>query len=396
MNFKINIYTANHGKVEGIEDYIKNLHYIFESRGFEVKNSRGLNENAINIVIDEFTNFPSNLFIKEFRARHPETPIILVATEFVERKYFVSSFNHFGSIFESAFLSWIDLGLRNKRTDFIKSSPTQWLKSIALLPIIPLYIIKLAFSIQSLKSMLKRSDSWLQGLKRGTHQQIYMHMRYLGFQSMIECADAIIMSHDLIRPGIVPFAEKNNVPVIGTFFPECSDDTCKEEMLKGKDLCIEISGSVTLYRSRQLRKIARDTTIFGMHHQFKAPRKRSFGDNANGARAAFSLHPPQTKTWKYASPTRIYRALFVDKNIPVITKNFKQHPIEEACLNYDGGMTLLKMCQLYEKPEMLKEYINANVKPYLAIASKNNNALLKKLMSLPAVDSFHKNSGLQP
>ena len=38
-------------------------------------------------------------------------------------------------------------------------------------------------------------------------------------------------------------------------------------------------------------------------------------------RGAYSLHPPQSETWRYASPTRIYRALCIDYNMPILTKN---------------------------------------------------------------------------
>lgn len=66
MDSRLFIYTGNHGKQDGIEDYLTLCKNVFGSRGFQVEVSTTLHINSTNIIIDEFTNYIENKSIAAF------------------------------------------------------------------------------------------------------------------------------------------------------------------------------------------------------------------------------------------------------------------------------------------------------------------------------------------
>lgn len=379
----VNLYVANHGKVGGIEDYIENLKYIFESRGFEFAVSRELRVCDVNIIIDEFSNYSQNKIICDFKDAWPNVPIVFLLTEFIERKFFVSSFNHFGSLLDSAALAWIDMFLRRVRPDFERPSFITYLRAVVFLPVVP---IKILFLIFGKREQLVAGFWGRQGLRKrvagGISKLFYMHMRYLGLRAMLRNADGIVLSHDAVRVGLSQFLQDFKIPLIGTFHPEALAEQIKNALLANKEPYVEITGTVTSFRASALKRLARDIVIFGLHHTFMAPKVRPFGVQVEESTAAFSLHPPQTKNWKYASPTRLFRAFYVDGGIPVITKHFNQHPIEDACIFYGGGRTLEQMRKLYFDPVAKMEYFDNKIAPYLNNARTHNDRLIKRLREI--------------
>ena len=114
----INLFVSNHGKLDGIEDYIDILQRMFEDSELELVVSKKLDPSCTNIIIDEFTNFYQNSKIRTFREATPHTPLILIATEFIEGKHLVRSFNHFGNLTDSAIIAMFNVFIRAKRSDF--------------------------------------------------------------------------------------------------------------------------------------------------------------------------------------------------------------------------------------------------------------------------------------
>lgn len=103
---------------------------------------------------------------------------------------------------------------------------------------------------------------------------------------------------------------------------------------------------------------------------------------SNTVRAAFSLHPPQTMNWKYSSPTRLFRALDQDGNIPVLTHYFNQHPIEDVCLVYEGNQTILDMYDFYHDKNKAWAYLLPRLDRYAQTAELENNKVVQKMISL--------------
>lgn len=384
MKTKINLYTNNHAKNIGIEDFVSSLQYIFSSREIDLKINNQLEPNATNIIIDEFTNVYKNLEINKFAKSYPDTKLIFILTEFIEQKFLVKSFNHFGTIFDSALLAWINIALRKLRKDFISNKKNDYLIGLILLPFLPISILQIIFGwIIYLYVYLINDKKTRKKLKnlRSVHKLIYMHMRYLGLESMISNADGLILSHEKIKEGLSSNKYFKNVPVLSIFYPECNKNNIENISLSKKNLNFAMTGTMTNYRKWELYKLNIDMLLMGLNNQFGRSIISSFDDRQYNNNA-FSFHPPQSKYWKYSSPTRLYRAIFIHGNIPVITKFFNQHPIEKACIYYTNKEQLIDIIEIFKYPEEYKNYLQKFVSPYLEVARKNNDNLVDKILQI--------------
>lgn len=385
---KINLFIANHGKKEGVEDYITSFEYMFEQRGFDFSVSEKLQEDAINLVIDEFTNFAANRYIANFSASKRNASLVFVLTEFIENHMLAcSSFNHFGGIRNSAILALVNCFLRNARSDFRPAKLVDYLRVFLYFPVLAWLIIP--FSLNFMLNLPKGMKKAFKSVYRNyLHRLIYMHGRYLGFEAMVNCADAVMTCHQGIEDGYSKMRERQAEmpPSFGVFYPEFSSDGINSSMLSGKTKGIEMTGSITHYRTREMYRINRQIKLLGLASIMGEVESRAFGKKATKkARATFSIHPPQTARWPYSSPTRIYRSLVVDHNIPILTRHYRQHPIENICLLLGAGSDCLsEMYQMIRDPEVLEQFLSGRVGRYLEIAKIENNQLCDKLRSLRA------------
>ena len=96
-------------------------------------------------------------------------------------------------------------------------------------------------------------------------------------------------------------------------------------------------------------------------------------------RGAYSLHPPQTRTWPYCSPTRIFRALSVDHNLPVLTHHFHQNPIEDVCFVFENQKSTIEMFEMYADPARRRAFVEPRVKSYNEFVAVCNDALVERL-----------------
>lgn len=359
-----NIFTANHGKLSGVEDFISILKNVIQKRGHQVDLTEELNPKAINIIIDEFTNGYANRMIVDFKSSYPDSILFFVLTEFVEKKWLVSSFNFFGSVIDASVIAILNVYVRLKREDFNKPRFLDWVVAGIYLPLFPLFI---------LLNFRKIIEIGLAGV---IHQPVYMLMRKLGLEKMITYADGIVLSHKDIN-----FLELKS-PMLGIVYPEIDGLDIKQNLFKDKVLGIEITGSVTPYRHKILRKINFLILRFGLLSHLRQCLSIDFSSsNKDILRFAFSIHPPQTKRWKYSSPTRIFRALQIDHNMPVLTKFFNQHPIEKLCLLFSDS-TLLDMVDFYKNPNKAWSFLEPKIKEYNQVAESGNNEIINGMIGL--------------
>lgn len=370
-----NIYIANHGKRDGIEDFITILSGAIQRQGHEVTVGHELNVENINIVIDEFTNAIRNEEISAFKQQNPGAKLVLVLTEFVEQRLLVTSFNFFGGLMDAAVIAALAVYLRLRRKDFNPPTFGDWLTAAIYAPVGALYFLN------HLRKNLRRRSR--KGLSDRIHLLGYMQMRYLGLEKMIACADGLILSHDMIADGIKKQAK--GIPVLGTLYPEIQAEEIRRNLFKDKQLFVEITGSVTHYRHQFILRINRLIDLLGLKHCFRYCKAISFEaiKDPDAPRGAYSLHPPQTKRWKYASPTRIYRALQYDHNMPVLTRVFGQHPIEKLCLEFkeDDNETLLDMYRYYKNPETLLERLEPLMAEYTETAARANETVVAGMLA---------------
>lgn len=82
---------------------------------------------------------------------------------------------------------------------------------------------------------------------------------------------------------------------------------------------------------------------------------------------------------------RIFRALSVDHNLPILTHHFHQNPIEDVCFVLDGPRSIIELYEMYADSHRLKNFIELRVQAYNEIAAARNDALAGKLLGVMAV-----------
>ena len=387
---QVNLYVANHGKLGGIEDYIEILRERLAASRMELLVSRSLVPGMINILIDEFTNSYQNSKVEQFKKENPDTILIYVLTEFLEKKYFITSMNHFGTIMDSALITLANILIKRKRNDMYPLDMHDWLFFILYTPLICYSFSKrllfILFSLFFRMSILKR---YIRIKKRYYYRLVYLHIRYIGLKRYIKHATHILTSHELIAPSLekAGWLEKQDERFIGVLHPEFDEAEINKNLSQfseKKRLGMEMTGSVSVYRRRWAKKINLEILMQGFNSVMGIIETKDFSQRfrSDKRRTAFSLHPPQTKHWPYSSPLRLFRALQVDGNIPVLTHYFGQNPIEEVCLRYSGPETLFQMCELYEDEEHLKTHMLPRVAAYNQVAKAKNEIWVDRIKDL--------------
>lgn len=386
---RIHIYTGNHGTKAGIEEYIAMLRAIFMRKGWESEESPVLVPNEVNIIIDEFTNYVENRNLLELKKAFPATRYIYVLTEFLERRYLVRSTNNFNGLFEAASISILNVLIRLRRSDFGSARLSDWAMAVIYLPLFCfntlVYVLAYAFL-----RFLGRSNApaVLNRFRKRLHRLAYYHARFLGLEQFHPYADAVITSHEGILPGLIAagWLKHGDARYKGVLYPEFDREFVLANIFRNKSMGIEITGTITRFRKRYVRKINTLIETYGLYHSIGHVRKLAFCSAVGGprskARAAFSLHPPQTKNWRYSSPTRLFRALQADGNIPIITHYFGQNPIEDVCLRFKSEETLLRMAKYFASKDAAVAFLEPKIEKYNTIARNENDQLLEKISSV--------------
>jgi hypothetical protein len=384
---RLNLYVGNHGKPDGIEDYVTLITKLMEQRGISVTVSSSLDPDAVNIVIDEFTNYVENHRMAAFKKAHPRAKIIFILTEFVVRKWGLESFNHFGGPTEAAVIALFDVYLRRVRDDFGSAGLTSVLKLLLYSP-----LLGFQFLLDTAQWVLKRAagrraPSGVARFLSRNQRTVYFHMRYLGLKAFLRYADAIITSHEGIAGGLSGKfgSHGKTLRCLGVLYPELEERDVIDNLMVGKKLFMEITGSVTRYRQRWIDRLNRQLTALGLHNVFGSCLSLPFSVLASNKlvdRGAYSLHPPQTATWPYSSPTRIFRALSVDYNLPILTRHYHQNPIEDVCFVLENKMSMVELYEMYVDPARLRQFVEPRIKSYNERVTQRNNALVEQLHSV--------------
>lgn len=376
------IYTGNHPRLDGIRDYLSLFQDVLGSRGFEVRITGELVPGALNLIIEEFSSYIEHEKLAIIKKTHPDTRLVFVLTEFVSRRWGVTSFNHFEGLGRSCWLALFNVFIRRARPDFPDPTLPDYLKAAvgAVVLVAAEWRLVARYAVKHLIGSDARRI--LRHLMERNHRLFYNHMRFVALMSNSRHADAIITSHEGIStrlPGDPKF--------LGVVYPELDERAVLGNLMRGKALHIEITGSVTSYRQEWVERINKQLLVLGIHHRFQMCQAYSFATQPHDAtrlRGAYSLHPPQSPAWPFSSPTRIYRALVVDHNLPVLTHYFGQNPIEDLCQVLKGTEALPELYDMYMDQERLKTDLRQKIRAYNAIACARNDALADGLRSLGA------------
>lgn len=396
---RLNIFMKNHAHLCGIEDYLRFLTALFERRGWQVSVSQHLSPDAMNLVIDEFTSALENARLRKFRSTHPDTPMVLLMTEFPARNLTVSSFNNFGGLRNAATIMFAEAVLPSLRGDFPQPSIWRQLRYWASVPLAAPYIAS-----GFVRSKLSRMRSNFKGIAHGNagkgafslppdmHRAFYLHMRYMGLISHIDVFDGILTSHEHIQPAmqrdrrLAAYSSR----VLGVVYPELEQDQVIDQLFSGTGPFVEVTGTITGYRRRVLSRLRRDITLMGLGNTIQQPRVVDFSNpKARAVRGAFSLHPPQSRRWPYSSPTRIYRALVVDHNIPVLTKKFSQNPLEDVCIHYQDRSSLVPMAEMLEDKCAATSFLAPRLATYASLVTPRNDNIVAALEGIGSKGAVH-------
>jgi hypothetical protein len=308
----------------------------------------------------------------------------------------VESFNLFGGLGDAAVVALLNVYLRATRADFRRAKFLDFVKAFVFSPVLAFSPVMLAHTIlDALKftagRLLGRSSANpVQRFLRRHHRALYFHCRYLGLQSCLRYADAVISSHGKILGRLPRGAVDEGKPVrnLGVLYPEFDVESVLAGLMSGKQLFLEMTGTITAYRRACIRRVDRAISSLGMGQVFGHCRSFPFASTGMQVvleRGAYSLHPPQSPDWPYCSPMRIYRALAVEGNLPVLMKQFAQHPIEEVCFVWADKYSIVDLYDMYHDRRSTFEVIDRRLSQYNQIARVRNDDCIQAMSGLDRI-----------
>lgn len=339
MPDKVYVVVGNHRSLVGINEIIYTISSAL-SENFSVEIITRLKQNSVNVLIDEFSSPAYVAAINETKQRYPNTKIVIVATEFVTPV----------RIF----------GLELTKTFNFFGAPRDWA----------------TLSVGALRALIGAMPS-------------YMRMRYLGFVSALEYCDLLTS----VQPAILGTLSElgSHLPSPHMIYPRIGAlPNLQRYRLEDLPAGFIMTGTLTSYRSQIARNVIKTFRRAGwfapifQHVPFEAPpasvpsTAKGGADLSGSSRGPlahtylqaqydtiaptylFNINPPQTSKWPYSSPMRILRAILLGQ-IPVVTKRFHDHLIEEVAMLWDDKFdTALKFgsYQLGERRGYVADYLS--------------------------------------
>jgi hypothetical protein len=341
MNQEAYLIWGNHASTDGIGEIVFTVaacmadHYV-------LRPTRTIKPGKLNIIIDEFSNphFVSQL--AEVKKNNPGTKYIIVATEFITP---VSIFG----------------------VEFARTFNFFW----------------------GAKDWLNLTKNQLLGANR---LPSYMHRRYLGFVEAMNVCDLLVFVHPSIGRGLADVREAypnlHSAPVV--IYPELLRALVEQDDRFDLPIGFNLTGTVTRYRRKVMQKLVKQFGRAGWsqpiwkHVSFKESRSLELSNSGlkfhydrEGKDAyLFNISPPQQAGWRYSSPMRILRAALLGQ-IPVVTKKFNDHDIEDIACLWDGRLdSALKIMHFsMDRRQLIDDYLQS-VQRYNAVAKSKNQPFL--------------------
>jgi hypothetical protein len=364
MTKKVYIAVGNHRSFAGIKEIVYSIQSALSDQ-FSVELSRELKGGGVNIVIDEFSGLFDVSAVKQVTELYPGTKIVVVATEFAT--------------------SVSVLGMELMRTFNFFGAPLDWGRLLR----------------ETLRSLAGGMPP-------------YMRQRYVGFANVLKHCSLLTAIHPLIVPtatelarGVAPAlpAPLMVYPIIGPL----SD--VQRDRLWNLPAGFVMTGTRTPYRIAVSREIVRKFKRAGWskplyeHRAFEGGARSASSNevrevetldsllNYDSARpdVLFNVNPPQSAKWAYSSPMRILRAALLGQ-IPLITKRFHDHPLEDVAALWDGSLKTavdLASRQFVDRRIWLPDYLRA-IEAYDRKAKDANKPFVD------AVDALAEDSASAP
>jgi hypothetical protein len=351
--------VGNHDSYSGIGEVLYALLAYF-SRHYTTFISRSLVPNATNVIIDEFSRSATVDMIRRLKQSHPETRFVVMATEFItEISVGGTSFGNTFNFFDA-------------RDD---------VKQLTHLLAHKLHIKKLP---------------------------PYLTSRYRGFVEVLDAIDLVLCAHPAVAETmkLLPASCVQPAQAPLTLYPEVDPAGIAADLrLYQRPPGITMTGTLTGFRQRlaarmigAFRAVGIDRPVYQYIPFREAPGLRldetgvdfGYGDvsELQGAQDSarsflYNMNPPQRANWGYSSPMRILRAMLLGQ-IPLLTRRFGDHEIEEVASLFDGEPETAEKLWVdatVGRFELIERYL-VQVERYSHIARAKNLAIDAALASL--------------
>lgn len=391
---KLFILTGNHNSRIGIQDHIDIIFSLF-SNDFNISLSDSPKPGYDNLVIEEFTN---SRFVKAMHdsiAYNKNTKFHLLMTETPARIDGQVTLNPYITHSENILIKKFFAFLMDLRPYIHRARSVN--KSISIFnPLKKLYrgvsnklqricqINKLKYFLLGIRRL--SSSLGIRGiiiylgniktkLKIFSEQQYYiayMRDRAETLEQNINIFHTILDMHSTITEGIKTVFERESItllpPIKKIVVPKIKD-------IKNT-LVIYSTGANTLYRTQVLESLA---------HQCKTELKNTVieakgfvSNNELYSQASCTINIPQSSTWSFSSPVRIYRS-YNAGIIPIIYKKFSDHPIEKCAVLWDDFV-------IHKKRETLgkmTESVGTELFAYNKLIESSHKKIVKQLNITP-------------
>ena len=345
----IYIVVGNHRSILGIQEIVHSLQSSL-TKSLSVRISSNIKNNAINVIIDEFSLLSDATAMKQTKELYPDTKLVLVATEFITP---VSLF-----------------GVELFRTFNFFGRMDDWLTLLT----------------DGVRSLRRRAPS-------------YMRQRYLGFVEAVKHCDLVVAVHVGILPGaselLSQCASRAAPPLL--VYPQIGPLTVQQQnRLRTLPIGFTMTGTMTRYRAAITRKLIDTFELLGWsgpvfkHVPFEQPPVASsvldelhLAYNSIYPEYLFNLNPAQSAKWSYSSPMRILRAILLGQ-IPVVTKRFRDHPLEDVALLWDtsrNGALDLAAFTIRDRDGWLDTYVRS-ISAYDELAEAGNRPFVRAIKAL--------------
>lgn len=374
--------SFNHRSLDGIAEIIELLAEEFHRHGFNTISCETLPESAndgdLLVIVDEFSEPLILDALKNFRATHPKVTLVCVLTEFFSaggwiRPPGLNSFKQpwHSLVFDNLLYLYCFLRGYFKLFPGLKIKPPGTANYLlGTLGLIWLGLLKTAKPLTPIKKI------------RHFHDRAYLWFRALGLQSASGIFDFYLALHPAIGSEALAAALGTSRAEIRTLL--VPPPIVKKSSLVDRELRfgIDVSGSMSFYRRRQIRKAIDVLHKLSPGGRFAHHQERGFDDTRE--KLLLSFNTPQSRTWRYSSPMRIIGAIKRGQ-IPVVSKKFGDHPAEDLALLFPGDLNevhLLVTGLVFEKTE----YMNTaweKLQNYRELVDANNRAVILQLQGTP-------------
>lgn len=380
---EFHIYTGNHQVTGHAQDMFILMRQWLTDNGQEFSESSNLRVGKVNLILENFSNYLSNEHISNFKKSHPDSPCILLVTEFIERKWGVTSMNLFGGPLDAALLSFMHIAISLKRPDLERVRFSSYLRGLAYSPLVAAGLVAVLIKYFFLKIIdTCAANGWKKDFSDRVYALGFYHTRYLALLRFLPTIDYFVFLHPGVRASIQRYGvlAANDPRLGGVVHPTFAGDAVVNGLLRGKKLGFSMSGTISSYRQSCAAQLNRLLLIYGLKSVFGSVQLLAHRSEQRPSEFAFALSPTKSAGWPYSSPLRTCRALTIEGAIPLVFHQYQQHPIDALAIPFEGVKSLRLLRSFYDDPDEARRYFGLKIAEYLRVARMNNGETFGKMM----------------